>query len=218
MSPAGEHTTAPARALTSVPRYYFAFCARPRRHTSKKSLHDGRTIPADRGDGSKLNECMPRACVEENPKAEFLPTPAWDRNERLKHGQTWSNMVKHGYTRTPHGGRASPTDRGDGSKLNERMPRACVEENSKVESIPTLACDRNERLKRGQTWSNMVKHDQTSSNRIGPNQLARRAVGDPSTSSTPSTSRSLFTANLRWTNQNIPFDRNQAVLIWRARW
>ena len=64
----------------------------------------------------------------------------------VKHGH------KHGQTRTPHGGRTSPTDRGDGSKLNERMPRACLEENPKAESLPTLAWDR------GTAWSQTKKH------------------------------------------------------------
>ena len=97
-SPAGEHTTAPARALTSVPRYYFAFFARPRRHTSKKAYTTGGPSLQTVGMAPNSTNACPGHALKKtlrpnlSPRLRGIETSA---SNMVKHGQTWSNMVIH---------------------------------------------------------------------------------------------------------------------------
>ena len=110
-SPAGEHTTAPARALTSVPRYYFAFFARPRRHTSKKARTAGGPALQTVGMAPNPPNTCPGHALKKTLRPNLSPRSRGTEmgaSNMVKHGQTWSNMVIH----APHtaGGSALQRD------------------------------------------------------------------------------------------------------------
>ena len=160
-SPAGEHTTAPARALTSVPRYYFAFFARPRRHTSKKARTAGGPALQTVGMAPNSTNTCPGHALKKtlrpnlSPRSRGIETSA---SNMVKHGQTWSNMVIHA-PRTA-GGPALQTV-GMAPNSTNACPGHALKKTLRPNLSPRLRgieTSASNMVKHGQTWSNMVIH------------------------------------------------------------